>query len=101
MVRDRFRSDRTPIVKAIKQGREIGDVADFLAKRISVDFLLEDGPHPVESILPGLRSPIGLRGKLDHSTRIAEKLLRASWRNNGRVGAGEQEQEVDRALPLK
>ena len=72
---------QTPVVEALKQGVEVGEIADLAAQRIAADLLLEDGAHPFERSLPGLRSAIRLRGDADHPTGVAEELRCA----NGRI----------------
>jgi hypothetical protein len=75
-------------IEAVKQGRDVGDIADLLAKRIGADLLLENGTHPLERGLTGLLAFVGLRGDVDHPTGIAEKLLRAASRNDRRISTG-------------
>ncbi len=81
-------------MEAVEQGPEIGDIADVAAQRIRADFLLQDGAHPLERGLPGLRRPIGFRGSADHPTGVAQELLRASSGDDRWIGAGQQEEEV-------
>ena len=66
---DRLRSDRAPAVKAVKHGREVGDIADLPTKCVGVDLLLDDAAHPLERCLPGLLTPVGLRGGADRPDR--------------------------------
>jgi hypothetical protein len=76
------------VVEAVKQGCDVGDIADLPAKRVEADLLLEDGAHPLERGLPGLLAPVGLRSDTDHPTGIAEELLCAASRNDRRIGTG-------------
>ena len=75
----------------MKQDRNVGGIADLLAKGIRADFFLEDDAHPLERGLTGLLAFVGLGGDVDHPTGITKKLLRAVSRNYRWVGSGQQE----------
>src|SRR5829696_351273 len=92
---------QAPVIEAVEQGPEIGDIADLTAQRIRADVLLQDGAHPLERGLPGLFAPIGLRGDAGHPPGVAEELLRAPGGDDWWIGTGQQEEEVDRAPSLQ
>ena len=88
-------------VEALKQGPEIGEVADIAAECIQVDVFLQNGAHPFERNLLGLHSAVSLGDNADRATGLPEKLLRARCQYDWGIGAGEQKQKIDGALLLQ
>src|SRR5215471_11074002 len=75
-------------VEAVKQGGDVGDIADLPAKRIRADLLMEDGAHPLERGLPHQFAFVRLRGDVDHPTGIPKKLLRTAFRDDWWISTG-------------
>jgi hypothetical protein len=80
----------TPVIEALKQGRNVGNVADRESERIQADVLLEYGAHPFERGLPSLCALVRLRSDANHATGIAEELFYAFGGDDRRIGAGKQ-----------
>ena len=85
----------------LKQGRDIGDIANLAVQHVKVDVFLEGGTHPLEGGLPCLREVIWLRSDADHPSNVTEELLCAMGGYDRWIGTGQQEQEVDRTSLLQ
>jgi hypothetical protein len=75
-------------VKAVKQHRDVRDIADLLTKRVGANLLLEDGAHPLECRRTVLLAPAGFWSDADYPTSIAEELLYAAARSDRWIGTG-------------
>src|SRR3954466_7861423 len=50
---------QSAVVEAVKQRCDLGEISEFLAQRVEVDILLEDGTHPLERSLTRLLPLVG------------------------------------------
>ena len=88
------------LVKAIKQDREVRDIADLIPQRRWADLFLEDSSHPLERALPSLLSHVAARCAYSHPSYVADNLLSALDRYKRRVGTGQQGKEANCLLLL-
>ena len=70
---------QAPVVEAVEQGSEAGDITQLSAQGIQTDLIVENGAHPLERGRAGLLAPARFRGDAGDPTGIADELLDAAF----------------------